>query len=74
VKLALILGLSLGLGIPFVIAIIGGLIYYFKVYKPKQRVKPSNGTSSSTVGAATDVPLAKVPQPRKPVASTSDAF
>ncbi|CAF4889118.1 unnamed protein product, partial [Rotaria sp. Silwood2] len=34
-NLALILGLSLGLGIPFVLGILIGLVYYFKVYKPK---------------------------------------
>ncbi|CAF4508727.1 unnamed protein product [Rotaria sp. Silwood2] len=60
-NLALILGLSLGLGIPFVLGILIGLVYYFKVYKPKVRVHSSTATrpakNTTTIGAATDIPL-----------------
>jgi hypothetical protein len=51
--LALILGLSLGLGIPVTATIISGLIYYFKVFKPKQKVIPSNDTTAGIF----DIPL-----------------
>jgi hypothetical protein len=56
--LPLILGLSLGIGIPVLLAILGGLIYYFKVVKPKGKVIPNKGTTTnSTIGAVTDIPL-----------------
>ncbi|CAF3369978.1 unnamed protein product [Rotaria sp. Silwood1] len=34
-NLPLILGLTLGLGLPICLGIIGGLVYYFKIYRPK---------------------------------------
>ncbi|CAM4889874.1 unnamed protein product [Rotaria socialis] len=37
-NLPLILGLVLGLGLPITLAVSGGLVYYFKVVKPKQKV------------------------------------
>ncbi|CAM4782200.1 unnamed protein product [Rotaria magnacalcarata] len=36
--LPLILGLALGLGFPITLAVSSGLVYYFKVFKPKQKV------------------------------------
>jgi hypothetical protein len=35
-NLPLILGLTLGLGIPASLATIGGLVYYLKIYRPGQ--------------------------------------
>ncbi|CAF2397803.1 unnamed protein product [Rotaria sp. Silwood2] len=34
-NLKLILGLTLGLGLPICLGIIGGLVYYFKIYQPR---------------------------------------
>ncbi len=58
--LPLILGLSLGIGIPVTAGIIGGLIYYFKVFKPKQKVIPRGDTTNTTTGAIFDIPLVPV--------------
>ncbi|CAF2070883.1 unnamed protein product [Rotaria magnacalcarata] len=41
-NLPLIIGLSVGLGVPIVLGVIGGLIYYIKVVIPKKKVFISN--------------------------------
>jgi hypothetical protein len=42
----LILGLSIGIGVPLMLGILGGFIYYLKVMKPKQKVVISNGSNT----------------------------
>jgi hypothetical protein len=61
-KLPLILGLSIGIGVPVLLAVIGGLIYYFKVYKPRQKIIPKNDTTTTntTTAAITDIPMAPI--------------
>ncbi|CAF0748086.1 unnamed protein product [Rotaria sp. Silwood1] len=55
--LGLILGLSLGLGIPFVLGILVGFIYYFKIRKPKQKWTPGAPTLETLYGiTSTTVP------------------
>jgi hypothetical protein len=64
-NLGLILGLSLGIGIPVVLGVIGGLVYYFKFYRPDGRIEVATGKSSTPVGETKDIPLSqRKPQPR----------
>ncbi|CAF3903258.1 unnamed protein product [Rotaria sordida] len=54
-NLGLILGLSLGLGIPALLALIGGIVYFVKKPNPKSKVQVQNSTNipmKSTVTAA----------------------
>ncbi|CAF1400215.1 unnamed protein product, partial [Rotaria sordida] len=54
-NLGLILGLSLGLGIPALLALIGGIVYCVKKPNPKSKVQVQNSTNipmKSTVTAA----------------------
>jgi hypothetical protein len=54
--LGLILGLALGIGIPVILGIVGGLIYYIKVYKPKSgKVVPVE--TDTTINAITNIPM-----------------
>jgi hypothetical protein len=39
------------------VGIIGSLIYYFKVFKPKQKVIPRGDTTNTTTGGIFDIPL-----------------
>jgi hypothetical protein len=59
-NLALILGLSLGIGIPVLSLLGGGLIYFCIKYKSNQKVKPSNDTDTSNTTATSaivDIPM-----------------
>jgi hypothetical protein len=58
--LALILGLSLGIGIPVLLIVVGGLIYFCKKSKSNKKVNPNNDTDTShtTADAIVDIPLA----------------
>jgi hypothetical protein len=58
--LPLILGLSLGIGIPVAIGIAGGFIYYFKIVKPKQKVIPDNNPTNTTTAALVDIPMVPI--------------
>ncbi|CAF4657202.1 unnamed protein product, partial [Rotaria sp. Silwood2] len=48
-NLGLILGLSLGLGIPAVAASIGGIVYYLKIAKPKSKVIVQNSNATTEI-------------------------
>jgi len=60
--LGLILGLSLALGIPVLLIVVGGLICFVKKSKSNQKVNPNNdtGTSNTTTDAILDIPLAPI--------------
>ncbi|CAF1572779.1 unnamed protein product, partial [Adineta steineri] len=55
-NLALILGLSMGIGIPALLLIIGGLICYLKTRFPNAKIEPAAATNT-TVSTVTDIPL-----------------
>ncbi|CAF1276484.1 unnamed protein product [Adineta steineri] len=58
-NLALILGLSMGIGISALLLIIGGLICYLKTRFPKAKVEPAAATNT-TLSTVTDIPLVPI--------------
>ncbi|CAF1573630.1 unnamed protein product, partial [Adineta steineri] len=58
-NLALIFGLSMGIGIPALLLIIGGLICYLKTRFPNAKVEPAAATNTA-LGAVTDIPMVPI--------------
>ncbi|CAF3894466.1 unnamed protein product [Adineta steineri] len=57
-NLALILGLSMGIGIPALLLIIGGLVCYLKTRFPNAKVEPA--AANTALSAVTDIPLVPI--------------
>ena len=65
-NLGLILGLSLGIGIPLLLLVVTGLIYCCKVSKSKTTVSPT--TTTATKALAENIPMS----PKKSANENSD--